>query len=549
MKALKTLVLMQLKEKLNLKGKRFKGKTILSGIIFTILKFALVVALCFGILFLCRFLHLFSLINIIPANVITVVFLVMLVVSIISATMSLTKSMYYSYDNPVLLTLPCRPTQVYLSKLIVFYIYELIRNMSFMVPLFIAFGMINGYSLIYYPWMIFCYLFISMIPIALGALLSIPMMWFYNFFRQYKRLQFFTLVAVIAIVTFVVVKAIGLIPTNIDLIGTWGTTFWEIQDFLNKFIVDFEIIYKLIIMIVGVRVNLTNVLFTTSTIFTFIYMIIALVVLFGVGLLVVKPLFYKMASKPFEYRKEKVKEKKNKVTNKKVSSLKTEILLNFRQPERLFVNIGLLIAMPVLIFFLNKLFAAMNTRMLGNNMAIAFNVLIILLIALSSNSYAASIFSRDGRSSYLIKVQPSKYQPLLLSKLVFNIVFMVLSFIATFFVLYYNTGLGFVKSLVLILGCLFIYFAHLFYSAELDIMSPQIELYATIGSNDSNPNETKSTLIAFLGSFLTFAILLLLLIENSAIITYIKILLIGLTLMIFRLYMLLSKIKLYYMER
>ena len=549
MNALKTLVLMQLKEKLNLKEKKMTGRNILFTSIFTILKFALVVGLCLGILFLCRFLHLFSLINIIPASVITIVFFVMLVVSIISATMSLTKSMYYSYDNPVLLTLPCRPTQVYFSKLIVFYIYELIRNMSFMVPLFIAFGMVNGYSLIYYPWMIFCYLFISMIPIAIGALLSIPMMWFYNIFRQYKRLQIVSLLTLIGIVTIIVVKIIDVIPTNIDLLGTWGKTFWDIQDFLNNFVINFDIIYKVIVMIVGVRVNLTNVLFTASTLYTFLYLLITLIVLFALGLFIVKPLFYKMASKPFEYRKEKVKEKKNKVVNKKVSSLKTEMLLNVREPEKLFANIGLLIAMPILIFFLNKIFAAMNTRMLGNNMAIAFNVLIILLIALTSNCYAASIFSRDGRSSYLIKVQPSKYQPLLLSKLVFNIIFMVLAFVATFFVLMYNTNLGFFKSLVLILACLLIYFAHLFYSAELDIMNPQTELYSTMGTNDSNPNETKSTLIAFLGSFLTFAIILLLLIENNTIITYIKLLLIGLSLMVFRLYMLLSKIKLYYMER
>jgi hypothetical protein len=47
---------------------------------------------------------------VIPISVITVVFVVMLLISTVAATLSLTKGMYYSYDNPVLLTLPCLPT-------------------------------------------------------------------------------------------------------------------------------------------------------------------------------------------------------------------------------------------------------------------------------------------------------------------------------------------------------------------------------------------------------------------------------------------------------
>lgn len=544
-----TLVAMQLKEKLNLKGKKIRGKTVLSNVIFGILKFALVVALCFGILFLCKFLQLFSLIDVIPLSVITVVFVVMILISIVSATMSLTKSMYYSYDNPVLLTLPCRPTQVYLSKLIVFYIYELIRNMSFMVPMFLAYGIISGYSLFYYVWVFICFIFIAMIPVLLGVLLSIPTMWFYNFFRQYKRLQLASLVVLILLGTIAVVNVIDLIPANIDLIGTWGTTFWEIQDFLKEFIVTFDVFHKVVTMVAGIKKNFFAVFFISAHFETFLLMLAFIVGFFALGLLVVKPLFYKMASKPFEYRKEKVKEKANKVLPKRFSTIKTEILLNLREPEKLFTSIGLFVSMPVLIFFLNKMFAAMNTRMLGNNMSIAFNVLIILLIALSSNFYAASAFSRDGRSSYLIKVQPSSYQPLLLSKLLFNTVFMMGAFIATFIVLLNNTSLGLVRALILIISCVAIYFAHLFYSAELDVMNPQIELYATIGSNDSNPNETKSTVVAFLGAFVTFGAFLLLLVESSTIVTYLKILVIGVVLMLFRLYMLINKIKLYYMER
>lgn len=549
MRALKTLVMMQLKEKLNLKNRTFKSKKTLFNSIFAILKFAMVVALCYLILFFCNYLGLFSLINQIPRSVITVVFTVMLLISIVSATFGLNKSMYYSFDNPVLLTLPCRPTQVYVSKLIVFYIFEVIKNMSFMVPLFIAYGMISGFGLLYYPWVLVCFIFISMIPVLVGAILSIPTMWFYNFFRQYKRLQAATLIVIVTLVTLAVINGIALIPENIDLIKTWGTTYWQIQDFLAEFVVKFKLFDDVVLMIVGKRIGLINKVFTIDNLINFVMMIVFIVGLFFIGLITAKPLFYKMASKPFEYRKGIVKEKKNVVNKKMNSILKTEVMLNIRNAEKIFTNVAIMIALPISVFFLNKIFAAMNTRMLGNNMAISFNILIILLIALTSSNYAASVFSKDGRSSYLIKVQPSRFQPLLLSKLLFTTVFMMVAFIATFVVLLLSTSLGFTRCLIIILSVLFIYFAHLFYSAELDIMNPQIELYATIGGNENNPNETKSTLVAFLAAFLTFGMMLFLLIENPGLVTYLKIMGLGLVMMLFRGYMLLSKIKLYYKEK
>ena len=549
MRNLVTLVLMQLKEKLKLKNHKYNDKKFLFQIIYGVLKFALVVALCFVLLFVANFLQLFSLTNFIPSTVITVIFTVMMVVSIISCTVQLTKSMYFSLDNAVLLTLPCRPTQVYLSKLIIFYIFELKRNLSFMIPLFIAYFILFDFSFIFYPWLFFCYIFISMIPVLIGAILSIPGMWIYNFFRQYKRVQTGLLVVLVGLVTFAVIKLISLIPENIDLIGTWGTTFWEIQDFLNWFSAKFVVVNKLVGMLVGARVNLVSRLIFSTISIRFIILLAVNIAIFVVGIFTTRPLFYKMASKPFEYLKKPTKPKKNRPVSKKLSIIKNELLLNFRSPEKIFANFGLLIGLPILIFFLNKMYAAMNTRDLGDSLVVCFNILIILLVALSSNSYAASVFSRDGRSSYLIKVQPSDYKPLITAKLLFNTIFMVLSLTATLVVLIYTTKFGVVKSLLIYLIVLFIYFAHLFYSAEFDIMNPQTELYSTIGQNDNNPNETKSTMLAFLISFILFGVMLFLLIEENTLVPFIKVAAVLFILMIFRIYMFYKKVTLYYKER
>ena len=191
----------------------------------------------------------------------------------------------------------------------------------------------------------------------------------------------------------------------------------------------------------------------------------------------------------------------------------------------------------------------MNTREMGDHMAVAFNVLIILLVILNANCYASSIFSRDGRSSYLIKTQPSKYPLLILSKLLPNTVFCCLSLVATYVILLTALSIGFVNITLLMLAIGMSYLAHMLYCAELDLMNPQIELYATVGSSESNPNETKATVSAFLISFLTAGVVFFLLFEGTGHNVYLKYALVALGAILYRVWMFFSKLRLYYKEK
>ena len=129
MKSLYILVMMQLKEQMNFrrwKRGNLKFFNTLLAVVVAIVKFAAVTALCLAFLLVAKHLGLFSFADFpIPDTVISIVFSVMMLFSTISCTAGLTKSMYYARDNAVLLTLPCTPLQVYLSKLIIFFIFEI----------------------------------------------------------------------------------------------------------------------------------------------------------------------------------------------------------------------------------------------------------------------------------------------------------------------------------------------------------------------------------------------------------------------------------------
>ena len=552
MKSLFILVMMQLKEQMNfkrLKGEKAKLFSMLLTVVAGVLKFAAVTALCYAFLLVAKQLGLFSFADYpIPATVISIVFSVMLLFSVISCTVGLTKSMYYARDNAVLLTLPCTPLQVYLSKLIIFFIFEIKRNLSFLVPLFTAYYITHGYEAWTYAWMLFCMIWVSLFTVAIGAIFSIPAMWIANFFRQHKWMQITTLVAVVAAATVGLFYAIAIIPENIDLLAAWDVIFWEIQGFLDAYAINFSALYDLTRMLLGNNESLSIIFHADTTAIRFLVLAAATAVSLTIGLLIVRPLFYKMASTPFEYLKKAVKPKPNRVKTPLFSSIYTNFLTTVKNTTEIYTNVGILISVPMLIFFLNKIFLAMKTREMGDHMIIAFNILIMLLIVLNSNCSVSSLYSRDGRSSYLIKTLPSSYTMPVVTKLLPNATFGLLAIIATMGVLVLTLPLEMGEIGMIIASVAMIYVAHLFYSAQLDLMNPQTQLYASVGSTVSNPNETKSTLWAFMVSFVTAGVVFLLLNEKSGNV-YEKLIIVSAVACVYRTYTFFEMLKLYYKEK
>ncbi len=554
MKNLVILVKMQLKEQLNFKRFDIKSMSlfrILTSIIFAVLKFVLAISLCYAFLWVARWLNLFSTANNIPNAVMSIIFYFMVATAIFSCMVGLTKSIYYARDNAVLLTLPCTALQVYLSKLVIFFVFEIKRNLSFLVPLFIAYYMLQGYGTWVYPWMLLCMIAVSLFTVALGAILSVPAMWVSTFMRRHRSMQIASIATGVTIAISLVFFAISLIPESIDLRDSWRSIFNFIQiNILEAFRTNCKGLYKLSLVFFGeTDVFLKTTFQIWPTVLRFLIILGAGALLLAVGVLIVCPLFYKMASTPFEYLKAHVKPKRNVCHTRRFSAYYNEFLITLKTTNRMIANIGVLISIPMLIYLLNKVFRAMNTRALGDNMIIAFNILIILLIALNSNCQMASIFSRDGRSNYLIKTHPAKYILTISAKLLPNTVFALLSLFLTGGIIHSTTSLTVGNTLMLVGGVSLIYLSHMLFSAELDLMNPQIELYATVGQSDSNPNETAATASAFIIAFATAAIAFYLLIDVTGGGMYPKMLLVAALAFAWRVRIFLSKIKVYYKEK
>ena len=547
-RALVTLVKMQLKEKMDL-GYLSSTRKLIFKLAWWFIEFAGMTAIISVVFYFVKLLSLFSLVHDIPVSVISLAFGVMLLLSLVTDTIGLVKSLYFSKDNTVLLTFPTTPSVVFLSKLVTYYIYELRNSFMFTIPMFIAYGIVKGYSLFYYPWLILMFVLISVIPVLLAALLSIPSMFAYVFLNRVKVIQYILYAALAGGAIFILWRLIGLIPDNINFIESWGDTYWDIQAFLNSYTKNFAPIYSFTELIIGKTVGLSNVIFHSNTIKNLLILIATSAMLLLLCFLGSKPLFCRMASTPFEFKKNNsIKEKPNSKLTPFLSAVRKEFIIGVRSNAFLKLAGILVVAMPMVIYLLNKLYSAMNTRFLGTQMTICFNVIIILLIMLMTNIDIASVYSRDGSSSYLNKVQPTPYALLLFSKLFFPMVIALVGTIFTINIFAIESSLASMDAIMIGVTVYAVYVAHLFSSAESDIMNPQYEQYATFNEQTNNPNETSSGIMTILMSAIVFVIALFLSSRADST-TWIKLAIAAMLFAGFKIFTYVSTIKAFYKEK
>ncbi len=554
MRNLYTLVMMQLKDKIDLSFTKNK-KDFLFKSIFFILKFVLMVAICYVIIMVCqKFLGLFWLDEL--PRVMVLVLTVFFALSLISCTFGLVKTMYFSDDNKVLVTLPINGNIVFISKLLVFYFYELIRSFSLLVPIILAFGLYfkNYIGLGFLLWMWLPMIFYTAMPVIFGALLSIPMHYVMRFFKRVPAISVLLFIGVAVAVVFGLIKLIGVIPENIDLVNFWPQIKQNLQNFLISFQNKVGIISELPYIIIGERQSNFVYSITWLTFGKFMALVGIEALCSFVTFIVTRYFFYMIMRKNFEFSKKIVKtKKKNRSHNLRTTFIIKELRINLRSLDVSLSFLGVYVAVPIMIFLLNKVFTAINTNITGDYMVYAFNILIMTLPLFASNAIIATMFSREGRAGYIKKTKPINPRIALTAKLILNLALSVPSVICSTVIFSLFNDISNLNIFLLTVGIICLNYGHIFYSATLDIMNPQNEQYATTGEAINNKNENLATVVAFIASavYAFFGYILFTeatLYGGNLNVAFIKLFCIGVVVFVLALVMFIKKVNLYYAE-
>ena len=447
------------------------------------------------------------------------------VLNLITITFGLVKSLYYAEDNKVLATFPVNSTSLFISKLLVYVLFEIKKAFSILFPVSLGFFLaankigVLQFGIIF--WAILPLLLLIIGSVLVGALLSVPALYIYKVLVNHEWLSgvlFGTILVGSVVGLVLLINKIPVEEGDIDIIRSFPI----IQGKINNFIFEFSQYIKPITYVYKSIVGETGAAWigyrlTSGTVLKFLVVLGADVGLFALAILVIRPFYFYMFTKTFEFNKKVIdSKKKNRVHEKHLAFIFKEIKLTLRNFEISGSYIVVYTAVPVLLLFIDRVFAAMAKSADGLRLVTMFNVLLIILPLLASSTINATLCSREARAGYIKKTKPVRPYTPLLAKMVFNLVLVIPSIIAASFVFYKYAGVRQVDAILLAVAVLFFQYGHIFFSSTLDVMNPQNEVYATEGSSISNPNEIKSTIVAFVTAILATLLVFIFLQESEA---------------------------------
>lgn len=541
--ALGTLVKMQIKDRFDFAWKKNTTGAKVRRIINPILRFTAVFAISYLAFYYCSLNPAISVTRVLPIRLIFGIFLLILLLEIVTDTTELTKTFYFSPDNAVLITYPVKPAKVFFSKLVVFYLYELVRTYLFTVPIFAAFMFVDVYPAYAFFWMIFIFLWVPLVPITIGVLLSLPSFYVARFAMKHSWFKYVGLILLLA-----GVYALGIwlgrsVPTGLTIVELLSSFSWTLQTFLSWLSQVFKPLFQVTVMIVfgGTNYGLN--------------LLVALITFTGVGAVLTgvyylaQALFFRMiGGNGVGQEKVLIKSKKTKVHSWWVSTIHIGFVSIFDGGDATYSVVGTSALLPLVIYLLNSFFRAMSLTSYGRYMSFAANFVMILLPVLATNSFAASAFSKQGRAGYLIRTYPVKPLPLLLLRLIPVLGFAFLTLAVNSFVFYwFNPSVGIWQVIVLFVSLFFLEAGHLLISALLDILHPQNEAYATEGTVLDNPNELKSLLIAF-AVVIVGALFYFLVVRQNPVDAYFRVLFLAVLFFSLSLLMFAKNVKAYFLE-
>lgn len=524
-------VLKLLKLQIDNKTDLFKFKLTSNVIVGWIKKLLLMLVIIVAVAYL--LLRIFILGFKINAELLAIVLVVMQIVSLFFSVSSIISNLYFSKDNQLLMCLPATSNQLFISKLLLVYLQEILHNALLIIPIFISIGVIGGLGLPFYLSIPIFIIIMPLLPIVLASFISVPIMLIIKFLKKHTILSIF-IIAILVLGVFVVyMMLIASIAENFDIAYKQIETVLKINNIVLELGSKLSIFYYLA----------SALLSFSSWYWIFIYIVICAGLVF-VTIIFTRYYYLKTATLHFESNTMKVRKVGYKKRSAFTSLLVKETLCIFRSPGAVFDYFLFTLLMPFVVVAYDKLLMSITVNEAGTNMIAGSHVMVVAILALLSNIVSASTISRDGNNFFISKIVPINYYTQIFAKLVFNAIFTTSALVVTMII-----SFTMYPAWQIILGTLAVFFTsigHIALSIDMDIKNPVIAMQGNEDAAKVGKTTTKSILYALLFGSLIGIVVILMAYSKISYLPYLIILVFGIVFCIYRIYILILRINLQY---
>lgn len=450
--------------------------------LWSIFKYFLLLA-ALTIVFYVLFLRLSLVGFVVNRQLVSIILLVTQIISLFFAVGHIINTLYQNKNNELLMSLPASPNQVFLSKIILSYVQEVIMNTVFTLPLLISVGLLGGpargFGVYYYLIMPLAMLILPLVPLALASLLSVPMNFVLKFFKRNITLSIITIVILVAGFIYLYVTVISGFANGFNIASKQIETVRNI----NNGVVDIgnnNVFYLLLADGITRAGKIWYLLVFTAlggAVLTLTFFII-------------RPFFFKMAMSSLENSTSKIKIGSYKKRTPFASLILKEFLTVFRSSGNVFDYFLFTLLMPFIVVVYDNMLLGMVVNQSGQIMINGAHLLIVAVFATLANIYSASAISREGVNFYITKTAPVNFYTQTLAKVTFNAIFSVGAIVITGIITMFY--MNFWVCLLTTLICVFISLGHIFYCFDIDLKKPTLDWFDSGDISKINKNTTKA---------------------------------------------------------
>lgn len=341
-------------------------------------------------------------------------FTVLFIVLLFTGINSTVKVLYYKGDNEILMRFPVSGTEVFWAKTIFLLLSQFLTTIIILVPFLIAYGRVVPVTTSYYVAIAPVVIFMVLIPFFLSNVLAIPFMHISNKIRHKFGLIIIGLAVLITAFFFIytlLFEKMVLYLRNDKVFSVFDdATVAVIRNVIKYFIPtkyfagimlgQFET--QTIINREPVTVLSGESRLISYIVFSAILVVVMLCTFFVIRKLYQKTLLHNVEIEGSAFTR-KTKDKPRSIFS---TLLHKEFIQVFRSVNYSFQYFVLACAMPVMVFFCNRIAIAIGKDDIGDKIIPGLTLLVMLIFNTVIISFSATSITREGNNFYHTKVMP-----------------------------------------------------------------------------------------------------------------------------------------------
>ena len=413
-------------------------------------------------------------------DVLSVIFAILGLIFMILFTISLLKKIYYSSDNDLYSSLPVSTAEVYISKYITIFIYELIAAVIIVLPILIAYAILIKASIGVFFLLPLIVILFTLFILAFSSLIVVPISLLLTVLKNQK---------IISIIFYTVALA-GLFYVYIQVLSGVGSfllieqTTVAITKVKNG-IADIAT-YSFFFNFFANMIYLENVLMSLGLIIAFIAGFVLVGIFSNIGSFI-------LCGKIINDSKGKIHSSKKYAHKSKFTSiLFKDVRLLIRSPGLIVQFFIFAFIMPIFVLAFNILLNSINLGFYGLQMVVGANIMIVCLLTMMCSGYCSTAISREGSSFFLLKTLPCDFKLQVYSRLLINITIVVFCSLINFLVVAATGYLGFVDAMLLFILSVVLIIGQCVMSLDNDLVNPTLDWYDTNVNSERYPSLSKT---------------------------------------------------------